>query len=53
VPVEETKAKIAAVTIAQVQEAALAAFRAAPTLAVLGPAAKVPGLGDIVGRLSA
>ena len=42
IPVEETKAKIAAVTIEQVQEAAATAFRGAPTLAALGPAGKVP-----------
>jgi predicted Zn-dependent peptidase len=53
IPVEETKAKIAAVTIEQVQEAARAAFRAPPTLAALGPAGKVPGLQEIAGRLAA
>jgi len=53
IPVEETKARIAAVTIEQVQEAARAAFRAPPTLAALGPAAKVPGLAEIAGRLAA
>ncbi|MCO6415766.1 insulinase family protein [Siccirubricoccus sp. KC 17139] len=53
IPVEETKAKIAAVTIAEVQEAAAAAFRAAPTLAALGPAGKVPGLPQIAERLAA
>ena len=53
IPVEETKAKIAAVTIAQVQEAAEAAFRGPPTLAALGPAAKVPGLAEIAARLAA
>ncbi|MFZ4409366.1 MAG: M16 family metallopeptidase [Paracraurococcus sp.] len=53
IPVEETKAKIAAVTIAQVQEAAEAAFRGPPTLAVLGPVAKVPGLAEIAARLAA
>ena len=47
IPIEETKAKIAAVTIEQVQEAARAAFRAPPTLAALGPAGKVPGLAEI------
>jgi predicted Zn-dependent peptidase len=53
IPTEETKAKIAAVTIEQVQEAAAAAFRAAPTLAALGPAGKVPGLPAIAERLAA
>lgn len=53
IPVEETKAKIAAVTIEQVQAAAARAFRAAPTLAALGPAGKVPGLPAIAERLAA
>ncbi|MBV1796320.1 pitrilysin family protein [Siccirubricoccus sp. G192] len=53
IPTEETKAKIAAVTIEEVQEAAAAAFRARPTLAALGPAGKVPGLAHIAERLAA
>ena len=53
IPVEETKARIAAVTIEDVQEAARAAFRATPTLAALGPAGKVPGLPAIAERLAA
>ncbi|TDH61513.1 insulinase family protein [Dankookia rubra] len=53
IPVEETKARIAAVTIADVQEAARAAFRAPPTLAALGPAGKVPGLQEIANGLAA
>ncbi len=53
IPVEETKAKIAAVTIEQVQEAAVAAFRGTPTLAALGPAGKVPSLSEIAARLAA
>ncbi|WP_203073168.1 M16 family metallopeptidase [Falsiroseomonas ponticola] len=53
IPVEETKARIAGVTVAQVQEAAARMFRAAPTLTALGPASKVPGLSDIMGRLAA
>lgn len=53
IPVEETKAKIAAVTVEDVQEAARAAFRATPTLAALGPAGKVPGLPQIAERLAA
>lgn len=53
IPVEETKAKIAAVTVEQVQQAAMACFRAAPTLAALGPAGKVPALPAIVERLAA
>ncbi len=50
---EETKAKIAAVTVAEVQEAAAMAFRGTPTLAALGPAGKVPGLPAIIERLAA
>jgi predicted Zn-dependent peptidase len=53
IPVEETKAKIAAVTVEQVQDAAARAFRGAPTLAALGPAGKVPGLPSIVEKLAA
>jgi predicted Zn-dependent peptidase len=53
IPVEETKARIAAVTIEDVQEAARAAFRSPPTLAALGPAGKVPGLAEIADRLAA
>ncbi|TCZ66162.1 M16 family metallopeptidase [Roseicella aquatilis] len=52
IPVEETKAKIAAVTIEDVQEAARAAFRSRPTLAALGPAGKVPGLAQIAETLA-
>ncbi|MCK8787149.1 insulinase family protein [Roseomonas sp. NAR14] len=53
IPTEETKAKIAAVTVAEVQEAAARMFRAAPTLAALGPAGRVPGLPGIAERLAA
>lgn len=53
VPTAETVAKINAVTVADVQRAAARQFRAAPTLAALGPAERVPGLGSIAGRLAA
>jgi len=54
IPVEETKAKIAAVTVAQVQEAAARAFRGSrPTLAVMGPSDNVPALPAITERLAA
>jgi predicted Zn-dependent peptidase len=53
IPVEETKAKIAAITVEQVQQAAARAFRARPTLAALGPAGKVPGLPTIAEKLAA
>ena len=53
IPTEETKEKIAAVTVEQVQQAAMQAFRGAPTLAALGPAGKVPGLAAIADKLAA
>lgn len=53
IPVEETKAKIAAVTVEQVQAAAARMFRAAPTLTALGPSGKVPALPVIAEKLAA
>ena len=53
IPVEETKNKIAAVTVEQVQEAAATAFRGPPTLAALGPAGKVPTAPAIAEALAA
>ncbi|HEX3350756.1 MAG TPA: pitrilysin family protein [Acetobacteraceae bacterium] len=53
IPVEETVARINAVTIPDVQRAATRVFRAAPTLAVLGPSAKVPAMPAIADRLAA
>jgi len=53
IPVEETKAKIAAVTVEQVQALAARMFRAVPTLAALGPAGKVPALPVIAEKLAA
>jgi predicted Zn-dependent peptidase len=53
IPVEETKAKIAAVTVEQVQQAAAAAFRGRPTLATMGPAGQVPGVVAIAETLAA
>ncbi|WP_137181614.1 pitrilysin family protein [Roseomonas sp. AR75] len=53
IPVEETKQKIAAVTVEQVQAAAARMFRATPTLAALGPAGKVPALPSIAEKLAA
>ncbi len=52
IPVEETKAKIAAVTVEDVQRAAALAFQARPTLAALGPALHVPPLTSIATRLA-
>jgi predicted Zn-dependent peptidase len=53
VPTAETVAKINAVTIPDVQAAAARLFRAAPTLAALGPAGRVPPVGTIIERLAA
>ncbi|MDJ0386544.1 pitrilysin family protein [Roseomonas sp. E05] len=53
IPVEETKARIAAVTVEQVQQAAAQIFRSRPTLAALGPAGKVPSLPTIAEKLAA
>jgi predicted Zn-dependent peptidase len=53
IPTEETKARIAAVTIAEVQEAARQIFGGAPTLAALGPADEVPSQIQIAARLAA
>ncbi len=53
VPTQETVARINAVSIADVQRAAARQFRAAPTLAALGPAGHVPGLPHIADRLAA
>jgi predicted Zn-dependent peptidase len=53
VPTAETVAKLNAVTIEDIQRAARRIFRAAPTLAALGPAENIPGLPSIVDRLAA
>ncbi len=53
IPVAETVAKINAVTPEEIGRAAARLFRAPPTLAVLGPAARVPELAAIAGRLAA
>ncbi len=53
VPTAETVARINAVTIAHVQDAAGRLFRAAPTLAALGPAGRVPSVTAIFDRLAA
>ncbi|MBV9811304.1 MAG: insulinase family protein, partial [Acetobacteraceae bacterium] len=53
IPVEETVARINAVTIADVQQAARRVFQAAPTLAVMGPGTQVPAVPAIVDRLAA
>ena len=53
IPTAETVARIAGVGIADIQRAAARIFRAAPTLAAMGPAGHVPGLPAIAGRLAA
>ncbi|MCX7370981.1 MAG: pitrilysin family protein [Alphaproteobacteria bacterium] len=53
IPTEETKAKIAAVTIDDVQGLAAKLFRGTPTLATMGPADQVPGLAHIAEKLAA
>jgi predicted Zn-dependent peptidase len=52
IPTEETVAKINAVTIDDVQHAASVIFRAAPTLAVMGPADQVPDVTRISAALA-
>lgn len=53
VPVAETVARIDKVSVADIQGAASRIFRAAPTLAAMGPAGHVPGLPLIAERLAA
>jgi predicted Zn-dependent peptidase len=53
IPLEETLARINAVTVEDVRRAASRVFRARPTLAALGPTDQVPGLPHIAERLAA
>jgi len=53
IPIEETKAKIAAVNVEDVQRVAARIFRAAPTLAAVGPLKRVPKLYDMAEKLAA
>ncbi len=53
IPVQETVARLNAVTVQDVQRAAARHFRSAPTLAALGPADRVPGLATIADALAA
>ncbi len=53
VPVPETVARIDRVTVTDIQETATRIFRAAPTLAAMGPAGHVPGLPSIAEKLAA
>ena len=52
-PIEETVAKLNAVTVGDVCRAAARLFRARPTLATMGPADRVPRLADIAEKLAA
>ena len=52
IPIEETITKIAAVTTSDITRAARRIFRAAPTLAVMGPSERVPGIRAIADSLS-
>jgi predicted Zn-dependent peptidase len=53
IPTAETVGKLNAVTTDDVQRAAARQFRAKPTLAALGPAARVPKLATIAEKLAA
>jgi predicted Zn-dependent peptidase len=53
IPTAETVRRIEAVTIGDIEAVAGRLFRAAPTLAVLGPAEQVPGLPAIACQLAA
>ena len=53
IPTAETVRKIETVGIAEVQRAAARLFRAAPTLAAMGPAGQVPDVARIRERLAA
>jgi predicted Zn-dependent peptidase len=53
IPLEETLAKIDAVTVDDVRRAATRIFRGRPTLAVMGPTDQVPGLPVIAEKLAA
>ncbi|HEY4041105.1 MAG TPA: pitrilysin family protein [Rhodopila sp.] len=53
IPTSEVLAKINAVTEADIRRAAARHFRATPTLATVGPSAKVPTLANIVDTLAA
>ena len=53
VPINETVAKLNAVTVSDIQRAAARVFRAKPTLACMGPADRVPNLATIADKLAA
>ena len=51
IPTSEVLGKINAVTAGDIRRAAARHFRAAPTLATVGPSAQVPTLANIVETL--
>jgi predicted Zn-dependent peptidase len=53
IPMEESLAKINAVTEADIKRAAVRHFRSSPTLATIGPSAQVPSLAEIAVTLAA
>jgi predicted Zn-dependent peptidase len=53
IPLEETLAKVDAVTVEDVRRTAARLFRGRPTLAAMGPADRVPGLPHIAEKLAA
>jgi predicted Zn-dependent peptidase len=53
IPTEETKQRIAAVTVEDVRRAATRIFRGKPTLATMGPIGKVMGLAEIAEKMAA
>ncbi len=53
IPTEETKQRIAAVTVEDIQRSAKRIFRGKPTLATMGPIGKVMSLADINEKLAA
>ena len=53
IPTSETVRRLNAVTLADVQRAAARLFRGRPTLATMGPAARVPSVAHIAEKLAA
>jgi len=53
IPLEESLARLAAVTVEDVAAAARRIFRAAPTLAAIGPVGRLPALPAIAEKLAA
>jgi predicted Zn-dependent peptidase len=53
IPIAETVRKIEAISVEDIARAATRIFRGAPTLALMGPAGKVPAVDEIADRLAA